>query len=80
MHKNYIGGFMDTKAFQWLNFILTFIAAIAIYYFLHNSIPEYFRIPLMIGLVIIVVVSLIVAFRRETPARSKDDDDGDRER
>ena len=65
---------MDTKAYKWLNFILTFIAAIAIYYFLHDSISEQFRIPLMIGLVIIVVVSLIVTFRRETPGRGKDDD------
>ncbi len=66
---------MDTKAFKWLNFLLTFIAAIAIYYFLHDSIAEQFRIPLMIGLVIIiVVVSLIVAFRRETPGRRKDDE------
>lgn len=65
---------MDTKAYKWLNFLLTFIAAIAIYYFLHDSIAEQFRIPLMIGLVIIVVVSLTVAFRRETPGRRKDED------
>lgn len=58
---------MDTTAFKWLNFLLTFVAAVAIYYFLHDSIAEQFRIPLMIGLIIIVVVSLIVAFRRETP-------------
>jgi undecaprenyl pyrophosphate phosphatase UppP len=63
---------MDTAAYKWLNFLLTFIAAIAIYYFLHDSIPEQFRIPLMIGLVLIVVVSLIVAFRRETPRRDED--------
>lgn len=70
---------MDTKAYKWLNFLLTFIAAIAIYYFLHDSIPEQFRIPLMIGLVIIVVVSLIVAFRREIPQRGEDkDEDGDK--
>ena len=65
---------MDTKAYKWLNFLLTFIAAITIYYFLHDSVAEQFRIPLMIGLVIIVVVSLTVAFRRETPQRRKDDD------
>lgn len=71
---------MDTKAYQWLNFLLTFIAAIAIYYFLHDSIAEQFRIPLMIGLVIIVVVSLIVAFRRETPQTSKDKDEDNQEK
>lgn len=65
---------MNTKAYKWLNFLLTFIAAIAIYYFLHDSIGEQFRIPLMIGLVIIVVVSLIVAFRRETPGRRNNDE------
>ncbi len=66
---------MDTTAYRWLNFLLTFIAAIAIYYFLHDSVPEQFRIPLAIGLVIIVVVSLIVAFRRETPKRGEDEKD-----
>ncbi|WP_462421407.1 hypothetical protein [Salinicoccus sp. Marseille-QA3877] len=69
---------MDTKAYKWLNFLLTFIAAVAIYYFLHDSIPEQFRIPLMIGLVIIVVVSLIVAFRREIPQGGKGKD-GDKD-
>ncbi|SOC40972.1 hypothetical protein [Salinicoccus kekensis] len=64
---------MDTAAYKWLNFLLTLIAAIAIYYFLHDSIPAQFQIPLMIGLVIIVVVSLIVAFRRETPGSGKDE-------
>ena len=68
---------MDTKAYKWLNFLLTFIAAVAIYYFLHDSITEQFRIPLMIGLVIIVVVSLIVAFRREIPQNGKDSDKDD---
>lgn len=64
---------MDTAAYRWLNFLLTLIAAIAIYYFLHDSIPAQFRIPLMIGLIIITVVSLIVAFRRETPGRGEDE-------
>lgn len=68
---------MDTKAYKWLNFLLTFIAAIAIYYFLHDSISEQFRIPLMIGLVVIVVVSLTVAFKREVPQNSKDKDKDD---
>lgn len=63
---------MNAGSMKWLNFLLTLIAVCAIYYFLHDSLPGNFRIPLIIVLAGIAFYSLLVVFRKETQEKNTD--------
>lgn len=61
-----------TRQMRKLNMFLSILGIIAVYVFLHERIPDHFHVPLIIGLGIVAVVSVIYGF---TPVAERDNDE-----